>query len=123
AKLNNVDVTSTTTFKVNGVELKRDYNPKNGYTYIAVAEGEHTVVATLDNFSYSFTFEVLEDEPEPTGNRIEYGGESYPVSQTVWMLFTDGNAPAIFTQGGIDYGVWIMTSSELDSNDEIVNYF
>lgn len=126
AKFNNVDVTSTTIFKVNGVELKRDYNPKNGYIYIAKAIGKHNVVATLDSFTYSFDFEVLEEEEEPvepTGNRIEYGGKSYPVSQTVWMLFTDGNDAAVFTQGGVDYGVWIMASSEFDSNEEIVNHF
>ena len=66
AELNKVDVTSTTIFKVNGVELKRENNPKNGYTYITKAVGNHKVVATLDGFTYSFNFEVLEEEPEPT---------------------------------------------------------
>jgi len=120
ATLNGVDVTSATTFKVNGV-------PAKGNVFKAIKEGENAVLATMDDFTSTFRFTVKEEEeeePEPTGNRIEYGGDSYPVSQTVWMLFTDGNAPAVFTQGGIDYGVWIMASSEFDSTgEEIINHF
>src|SRR5690554_3484114 len=72
ATLNEVDVSSTTIFKVNGVELKRDYSPRNGNIFIARNIGEHAVVATLDDFMDAFTFTVVEEEPEPTGNRIEY---------------------------------------------------
>src|SRR5690554_5165721 len=56
ATLNDVDVTSTTIFKVNGIELKRDYSPKNGNIYVARNIGDHSVVATLDDFMDSFTF-------------------------------------------------------------------
>lgn len=60
ATLNDVDVTSTTVFKVNGVELKRDYSPKNGNIYVAKSTGEYSVVATLDDFMDSFTFTVTQ---------------------------------------------------------------
>src|SRR5690606_40592870 len=62
ATLNEVDVTSTTIFRVNGVELKRDYSPKNGNIYVARSTGEHSVVATLDDFMDSFTFTIIEEE-------------------------------------------------------------
>ena len=61
ATLNEVDVSSTSIFKVNGVELKRDYSPKNGNIYIAKNSGEHSVTATLDDFMDAFTFTVLKD--------------------------------------------------------------
>lgn len=61
AELNGVDVSTTTVFKVNGVELKRDYSPLNGNRYIARQTGEYNVVATLDDFTDGFMFEVVRD--------------------------------------------------------------
>lgn len=69
ATLNDVDVTSTTIFKVNGIELKRDYNPKNGNIYVAKNIGDHSVVATLDDFMDNFTFTIIEDEKGTRANR------------------------------------------------------
>src|SRR5690606_9159569 len=68
ATLNGVDVTSTTTFSVNGKELKRDGNPKNGNIFVATEEGEYEVEASLDSYTDSFEFTVIakeEEEPEP----------------------------------------------------------
>lgn len=28
----------------------------------------------------------MKKEPKPTGNRIEYENETYPVSETLWIL-------------------------------------
>src|SRR5690554_7419439 len=61
AELNSVDVSTTTIFRVNGVELKRDYSPLNGNRYIARQIGEYNVVATLDDFTDGFMFEVVRD--------------------------------------------------------------
>src|SRR5690554_1229595 len=61
AELDGVDVSTTTIFKVNGVELKRDYSPLNGNRYIARQIGQYNVVATLDDFTDSFTFEVIRE--------------------------------------------------------------
>jgi len=100
ATLNDVDVTSTTIFKVNGIELKRDYSPKNGNIYVARNIGDHSVVATLDDFMDSFTFTIIEEEeePEPTGNRIEYDGETYPVNNTFWIVNGDGDAGVAYLE-------------------------
>lgn len=83
AMLNNVDVTSTTKFKVNGTEIK-------GNIYVPHKIGSHSVIATMDNFTATFKFTVLEkdEEPEPTGNRIDYDGKSYEVKTTLWLLNT-----------------------------------
>ena len=119
AMLNNVDVTSTSKFKVNGTVV-------SGNSYTPHKTGSHSVVATMDNFEATFKFTVLEkeEEPEPTGNRIEYGGKSYPVSMTIWTLLTDGANPYTHTINGVDYGVWGMISLELDSTgDDILHGF
>lgn len=81
AMLNSVDVTSTTTFKVNGTQIK-------GNVYTPHKTGSHSVVATMDNFTANFKFTVLEDEeePEPTGNRIDYNGVSNPLNTTLFVL-------------------------------------
>lgn len=121
ATLNEVDVTSTTIFKVNGVELKRDYSPRNGNIYVAKNIGEHSVTATLDDLMDSFTFNI---EEEPSGNRIEYGGDFYPVSQTVWILHVKDGDPEYFKDANdVLYTLWAMISSELDTNDDVINQF
>ncbi|SEH78048.1 hypothetical protein SAMN02927937_01396 [Paenimyroides aquimaris] len=82
ATLNGVDVTSSTTFKVNGVAVK-------GNVYKAIKEGENAVLATMDDFTSTFRFTVKEkgeEEPEPTGNRIEYDDNSFEVKTTIWLL-------------------------------------
>ena len=80
AALNGVDVTKSTKFKVNGTTM-----PSN--TYTPVKTGSHTVIATMDNYTATFKFTVLEEEePEPTGNRIEYGGDWRPVTNTFWAI-------------------------------------
>lgn len=81
-KFNNVDVTSSTKFKVNGVDIK-------GNTYTPFKEGSHSVLATYLNFTSTFKFTVLpadEEEPEPTGNRIEYNSKANPVTKTFFIL-------------------------------------
>lgn len=80
AMLNNVDVTASTKFKVNGSDIK-------GSTYVPFKEGSHSVIATMDNHTANFKFTVLpkEEEPEPQGNRIEYGG-SNPLTKTLFVL-------------------------------------
>lgn len=124
ATLNEVDVTSTTIFKVNGIELKRDYSPKNGNIYIAKNLGEHSVVATLDEFMDNFTFTIIEEEEEPTGNRIEYDGEFYPVSETLWILHVEDGEPEYFKDEDDNlFTLWGMISSEYDSNDEVLHEF
>ena len=62
ATLNDVDVTSTTTFSVNGKELKRDGNPKNGNVYMAEKAGDYEVKASLDTYTDSFKFTVIVEE-------------------------------------------------------------
>lgn len=125
ATLNDVDVTSTTIFKVNGIELKRDYNPKNGNIYVAKNIGEHSVVATLDDFMDSFTFTILKKEgEEPTGNRIEYENKAYPVSETLWILHVEDGEPEYFKDEDDNlFTLWGMISSEYDSNDEVLHQF
>jgi len=82
AMLNSVDVTSTTKFKVNGTEIK-------GNIYTPHKTGSHSVIATMDNFTANFKFTVLEkdeEEPEPTGNRIDFKGNSTPLTTTYFFL-------------------------------------
>lgn len=120
AELNGVDVTSTTVFKVNGVELKRDYSPKNGNIYVAKSTGEHSVVATLDDFMDSFTFTVIkkEEEPDPINNRIEYNGESYPVNNTFWIVNGDGDDGVVYLEDisvdgeTVSCTKWLMVSTD-----------
>lgn len=54
AMLNGVNVTSTTKFRVNGTNI-----PSDSYTPVRV--GEHSVIATMDDFSATFKFVVLEE--------------------------------------------------------------
>lgn len=114
AMMNSVDVTSSTKFKVNGSDIK-------GNTYIPHKIGDHSVIATMDDtYTANFKFKVLEkdEEPEePTGNRIEYGGKSYPVSTTIWVLdgtvSQEGKIQASTVQiNGTTYTTWIMMSSD-----------
>ena len=93
AKLNGIDVTSTTKFTVNGTDIK-------GSHYVPFKEGSHSVVATIDNLTANFKFTVLpiEEEPEPEGNRIEYDGNSYPVTTTVWIVNGDPSENAAYIE-------------------------
>lgn len=118
AMLNSVDVTATTKFKVNGTAI-----PGNSYT--PVKTGSHSVIATMDNFTATFKFTVLEkdEEPEPLGNRIEYGGDSYPVSETIWIVHAENNQVVPYNVNGVTCTVWLMASLEYDSNDDVVNQF
>src|SRR5690606_37668308 len=120
AMLNSVDVTSTTKFKVNGTDIK-------GNTYTPHKTGSHSVIATMDNFTANFKFTVLEkeeEEPEPTGNRIEYGGKSYPVSETVWLLnVNDKNQVLIYDVNGTDCTAWGLISVEFDNADKPLHQF
>src|SRR5690606_36971389 len=121
ATLNGVDVTSSTTFKVNGVDAK-------GNVFKAIKEGENAVLATMDDFTSTFRFTVKEkeeEEPEePTGNRIEYDGKSYPVSETVWALALDANNDMLEVPvGGVAFCAWLMQSTEYDSNDDPLHQF
>jgi len=119
AALNGVDVTKSTKFKVNGTTIP-------GSAYTPVKTGPHTVIATMDDYTATFKFTVLEDEEEPlpTGNRIEYGGDSYPVSETVWIVDTDANGDIMgYTENGVTFTIWAMLSTEYDSSDKVVNQF
>jgi len=119
AMLNSVDVTSSTVFKVNGTTI-------TGNSYTAVKVGSNSVIATMDNYTATFKFTVLEEdeeEPEPTGNRIEYGGKSYPVSETMWGLILDGADLYTMPINGVDHAVWYMDSSEVDGANKVVNQF
>ncbi len=85
AMLNSVDVTKSTKFKVSGTTI-------SGNTYTPAKTGSHTVIATMDNYTATFKFTVLEDEEEPvepTGNRIEYDGDWKPVTNTYWIATGD----------------------------------
>jgi len=119
-KFNNVDVTSSTKFKVNGVDIK-------GNTYTPFKEGSHSVLATYLNFTSTFKFTVLpadeEPEPEPTGNRIEYGGKSYPVSSTQWIIHVEDNKIVTFNRNGVTCTLWALMSLELDVDEKVVNQF
>ncbi|UUV22031.1 hypothetical protein [Paenimyroides aestuarii] len=118
ATLNGVDVTSTTKFRVNGVDIP-------GNTYVPFKEGSHSVLASMDDFTASFKFTVLEEDttPEPTGNRIEYGGNSYPVSEVLWLVHAENNQIKPYNRNGVTCTVWAMLAIELDSNDEVINQF
>lgn len=119
AALNGVDVTKSTKFKVNGTTI-----PSNSYT--PVKTGPHTVIATMDDYTATFKFTVLEDEepePEPTGNRIEYDGKAYPVSNTMWGLIVDGDELYTMPINGVEHAVWYMESSEVDGANKVVNQF
>jgi len=128
------DVTLGTNFKVDGVDLG-----EAKYTYKALKEGDHNVMATFEipngtTKTASFKFTVLkkettpnpepepEPEPEPvTGNRIEYNGQSYPVSNTIWILngtqTAEGISAPITTIGSVNYTEWLMVSTDnLDSD-------
>lgn len=111
AALNGVDVTKSTKFKVNGTTIP-------GSAYTPVKTGPHTVIATMDDYTATFKFTVLEDEEEPlpTGNRIEYGGKSYPVSETVWIVNTNAqNQIRKYTRNGVDCTFWALYSMEVDN--------
>ncbi|MBA5793400.1 hypothetical protein H1R17_02575 [Flavobacterium sp. xlx-214] len=118
--LTNVDVTKSTKFKVNGAAIK-------GNTYIPYKEGDISVVATMENYTATFKFNVLKegDQPEPpAGNRIEYGGKSYPVSDTMWVLSTnDKNQVLIYDVHGTDCTVWVLMSLELDNDNKPLHQF
>lgn len=120
AMLNGVDVTSTSKFKVNGTAI-------SGKTYVPHKTGSHSVIATMDNFEATFKFTVLEDEEpvEPTGNRIEYGGKSYPVSEVLWLVHAENNQIVPYNRGGVTCTVWAMMAVELDPNDDekVINQF
>lgn len=81
AMLNGVDVTASTKFRVNGTNIP-------GKTYTPVKIGDHSVIATMDNLTANFKFKVLEEEeePQPTGNRIEYDGDWKAVTNTFWAI-------------------------------------
>lgn len=93
AMLNNVDVTASSKFKVNGVATTN-----NASFYIPHKTGSHSVIATMDDYEATFKFTVEEKEeepepePEPTGNRIDYGGTSYNLDATVFVLNAQTNS-------------------------------
>jgi len=118
AMLNGVDVTATTKFRINGTNI-------TGKTYTPAKLGDHSVIATMDNLTATFKFKVLEkeEEPEPTGNRIEYGGKSYPVSEVLWLVHAEAGKVVAYNRSGVTCTVWAMMAVELDANDEIVNQF
>lgn len=121
AMMNSVDVTSSTKFKVNGSDIKEN-------TYVPHKTGDHSVIATLDDtYTATFKFKVLEkdEEPEePTGNRIEYGGKSYPVSETLWLInINSKNEVLLYDINGTICSMWAMISMELDNADKILHQF
>ncbi len=118
AMLNGVDVTASTKFRINGTNI-------SGKTYTPAKLGDHSVIATMDNLTANFKFKVLEEEeePEPKGNRIEYDGKSYPVSETVWAVHSDGGIKAYNNSNGVACTIWMMISAEYDSNDKVLHQF
>lgn len=119
AMLNGTNVTSTTKFKINGSAI-------NGKTYVPHKTGSHSVIATMDNYEATFKFTVLEkdeEEPEPTGNRIEYGGKDYPLNTTQWILLRDSTGEIIqSTVGGKIHVLWAMVSmdgTEMNNSDDL----
>lgn len=122
AMLNGVDVTATTKFRINGTNI-------TGKTYTPAKLGDHSVIATMDNLTATFKFKVLEkeEEPEPTGNRIEYGGKSYPVDATVFVVHTKSGAIVDFTDQntGNKFNLWAMasTSTAVDSDGEPLHQY
>lgn len=121
AMMNNTDVTSSTKFKVNGAEIK-------GNTYIAFKEGENSVVATMDNYTSNFKFKALKKDdtpdPEPKGNRIEYGGKSYPLSTNLWMVYFTADGKNLETQviNDVPHTVWLMYTSDNTDPKVAQNY-
>ncbi len=120
AKLNGIDVTSTTKFTVNGTDTKGSY-------YVPFKEGSHSVIATMDNLTATFKFTVLakEEEPEPEeGNRIEYAGKSYPVSTNLWLLYFTSDGKNIATQNinGVPHTVWLMYTGDNSDPDKAKNF-
>ena len=113
AALNGVDVTKSTKFKVNGTTM-----PSNSYT--PVKTGPHTVIATMDDYTatFKFTVEEKDEEPEPTGNRIEYDGDWKPVTNTFWVIYTNAAGGILSypvpTQGGgtVACTKWILVSAD-----------
>ena len=121
AILDNVDVTTKSKFKVNGVPVTGDTD-----YYIPHKTGEHSVIATMNNYTADFKFTVLEegDEPGETGNRIEYDGNSYPVSETVWALALDESDEIYKVPvNGVDYCAWLMQSTEYDKGKELHQFY
>lgn len=121
AMLNNIDVTAKSKFKVNGVPVAGDTD-----YYIPHKAGEHSVIATMNNYTADFKFTVLEegDDPEETGNRIEYDGNSYTVSETVWALALDENDEIYKVPvKGVDFCAWLMQSTEYDTNGKELHQF
>lgn len=126
AKLNGIDVTSTTKFTVNGTDIK-------GSHYVPFKEGSHSVVATMDNLTANFKFTVLpiEEEPEPEeGNRIEYENQSKPVTLTIWAAYGDPatgsiNLYNVPDQSGatITCTKWIMVSTDNGTLDKANNLY
>lgn len=109
AMLNGVDVTASTKFRVNGTNIP-------GKTYTPVKIGDHSVIATMDNLTANFKFKVLEEEeePQPTGNRIEYGGTSYPMTHTFWYVFLTSDGKNYYSEniGGVPHVLWAMLSMD-----------
>lgn len=126
ATLNGVDVTSSTTFKVNGVDAK-------GNVFKAIKEGENAVLATMDDFTSTFRFTVKEkdeEEPEPTGNRIEYDGDWKPVTNTFWLGYGDpaeGFNPYNVTPPGASSPVlctkWLIVSMDASDPEDAENLY
>jgi len=112
AMLNGVDVTASTKFRVNGTNI-------SGKTYTPAKLGDHSVIATMDNLTANFKFKVLEEEeePEPKGNRIEYGGNDYPVSETMWLININGSNQILsYTRNGVECTLWALYSMEIDNS-------
>lgn len=116
--LNDVDVTKSVKFKVNG-------NSILGKTYIPQNEGDYTVtasyeVAGLDPLTSTFKFKVLKKEEtpeEPKGNRIEYDGKIYELTSSV--LFLEGenfDKPAVVyeDESGQKYAGWNLFASDVN---------
>jgi len=121
AVLNTVDVTKSAKFKVNGTTM-----PSN--TYTPVKTGSHTVIATMDNYTSTFKFNVeeKEEEPEPTGNRIEYDGDWRPVTNTFWAITVNAqNAPQPYTYKvqGTDVLCtrWLLISADESDASKVQN--
>jgi len=124
AMLNNLDVTSTTIFKVNGTQIK-------GNIYTPHKIGSHSVVATMDNLTANFKFTVLEkdeEEPEPTGNRIEYDDKSYAMTTTAWILSGDSaqkkfySSPQTINGNEVVCSNWILVTTD-DTDLTKANYY
>src|SRR5690606_21587762 len=116
ATLNGVDVTKSSKFKVNGVATTN-----NASFYIPHKTGSHSVIATMDDYEATFKFTVLEkdeEEPEePTGNRIEYDGKSYPVSETMWLVDINAqNQIRKYTRNGVDCTLCALYSRDVDNS-------